>query len=115
MSPSTYPGSTEASWCESPSRITRAFAGSASRSFAIIVSGTMEASSTTITSTGSGFAALWRKVAVSGRAPGDAEALSARLRDHALQDFQHGGGFPGAGTAGDDKESPGERCFDGEL
>ena len=55
MSPSTAPASTEASCCGSPTRMRRASGRTASASFAICDSETIEVSSTTTTSCGSRF------------------------------------------------------------
>ena len=79
---STAPASTEASWSASPTSTSRAPARTASSSRAIIVSDTIEVSSTTTTSCGSGLPAWWRKrVRLSGREPSSrctVEAVSPR-------------------------------------
>ena len=69
MSPSTAPASTEASWSLSPSRIRRARGGRARTSLAIRARSTMEASSTTRTSTGRGFSRSCRKRTEPGLKP----------------------------------------------
>ena len=69
-SASTAPASTEASWSGSPTRTSRASGRTASSSRAIIVSETIEVSSTTITSCGSRLARWWRnRTRLSGRQP----------------------------------------------
>jgi hypothetical protein len=55
------PSSTDESWSRSPRRITRALIGKASKGLAIIVNETIEASSTTTRSTGSGLFAWCQK------------------------------------------------------
>ena len=69
MSPNTAPGSTEANWSRSPSSNSLASRGTASKSFAIKGRSTMDASSTTIISKGSGLLRLCRKVREPGMKP----------------------------------------------
>ena len=73
MSPNTAPVSTEASWCSSPSRITRASIGTADKRRVIKARSTIDASSTKSKSIGSGLPAWWRK-------PGSAPARTPRQR-----------------------------------
>ncbi|MCY1348236.1 hypothetical protein D9M69_343790 [compost metagenome] len=68
-SANTAPASTAANWSLSPSRISRACGGSASSSLAISARSTIDASSTTSTSSGSGLAAWWRTCGRSPRLP----------------------------------------------
>ena len=69
-SANTAPASTDANWSGSPTRINRASGRTASNSRAIIVSDTIDVSSTTITSCGSRLPRLWRNLAeVSGLLP----------------------------------------------
>ena len=78
-SASTAPASTEASWNGSPTRISRLPGRTASSSRAIIVSDTMEVSSTTTTSCGSRLSRWCRnRDEVSGRAPSSRCRVTAR-------------------------------------
>ena len=77
-SASTAPASTEVSWSGSPTRISRLSGRTASSSRAIIVSETIEVSSTTTTSCGSRLSRWWRKrVDESGREPSSRCSVTA--------------------------------------
>ncbi len=68
-SENTAPDSTAASWSLSPSRMMRAEFGTASRSFVASARSSIDASSTTSRSIGSGLPAWWRKSPESGSTP----------------------------------------------
>ncbi len=121
-SPSTAPAPTEVSWSGSPTSTSRASARVASSRRAIIVSSTIDDSSTTIRSYLSRLARSWRKrVALSGRQPSSRWSVTASVRfsrarsrvgeaavgglgQHGL--LQPGGGLAGRRGQGDRQPAP---------
>ncbi len=91
----TAPDSTEASWSGSPSSISRALSGIASSNAAINLRSTIDASSTTTTSTSSGFCASWVGPAA-GRKPSKRCSVAASALSKTAPSLSSGSAFTNA-------------------